>query len=121
MAPLAVLMLLAILHTAMGYCFGRAHAAVVYGRRRRGLGRRARQALRLLSVSHPQELHGQYLVARSGGVLRRGTVYVTLNALEECGLVESREEADPVFSGGPKRRLYRITEAGRARLRQEDP
>jgi PadR family transcriptional regulator, regulatory protein PadR len=63
------------------------------------------------------ELYGLQLVERSQGRLKRGTVYVTLQRMEEKGLVESRVESrDPPLPGLP-RRLYRPTRSGLSLLR----
>jgi DNA-binding HxlR family transcriptional regulator len=60
-----------------------------------------------------RELYGLDLVA--AGVAKRRWLYVVLGRMEERGLIEGRTEdaADP-----PRlpRRLYRITDAGRAAL-----
>ena len=58
------------------------------------------------------ELFGLQLVERSHGVLKRGTVYVTLGRMQEKGFLESRTE--PLVSGaiGLPRRLYRPTAYG---------
>ena len=55
--------------------------------------------------------YGLALVAASGGVLKRGTVYVTLGRMEEKGYITSRQEDSP--TGGLPRRLYRATALGR--------
>jgi len=58
------------------------------------------------------ELYGLQLVEESQGQIKRGTVYVTLERMEDKGLVESRqEEKQPGVSGIP-RRLYKITGHG---------
>jgi DNA-binding PadR family transcriptional regulator len=58
-----------------------------------------------------QELYGLDMVKRSGGLLKRGTIYITLGNLEARGLIQSR---DGLWRGGEiPRRLYCITEAGR--------
>ena len=61
------------------------------------------------------ERFGLELVDRSGGGLRRGTVYVTLQRMEEKDLVSSRPEAAARPGdrpGGLPRRLYRATALG---------
>jgi DNA-binding PadR family transcriptional regulator len=77
-------------------------------------------ALRLARTRAP-ELHGfraaQELGSqgKGGALTANGTVYKALARLEEFGLLESRwEDAEvAVAEGRPRRRLYRITEAGR--------
>jgi PadR family transcriptional regulator PadR len=59
-----------------------------------------------------QEMYGLELVGASRRRLKRGTVYVTLQRMEEKGYVQSRTEADRGEPGLP-RRLYKATAAGR--------
>jgi hypothetical protein len=69
--------------------------------------------LSMLDANRP--LTGLELVKASGGLLRRGVVYVLLERLEVAGLIASRidPEASPENRG---QRLYSITSAGRAAL-----
>ena len=62
------------------------------------------------------DTYGLDLVERSNGQLRRGTVYVTLNRMEEKGLVESWTEPAKAGEQGPPRRRYRTTGEGKAAL-----
>jgi PadR family transcriptional regulator, regulatory protein PadR len=55
------------------------------------------------------EAFGLQLVERSGGRLKRGTVYVTLGRMQEKGYLDSRQEALPEGAIGLPRRLYRPT------------
>jgi DNA-binding PadR family transcriptional regulator len=67
--------------------------------------------LRLLANEAARELYGLELVSKSEseGRLKRGTVYVLLNRLEDKGFVESRKQAgDSVIP----RRMYRLTGLG---------
>lgn len=62
------------------------------------------------------ESYGLALVKAADGALKRGTVYVTLNRMEEKGLVASRQEdATPEHIGIP-RRLYKVTGLGQRSL-----
>ena len=61
-----------------------------------------------LLVEH-QELFGLQMVELSGGLLKRGTVYVTLGRMHEKGYLESRQEPLPEGAIGLPRRLYRPT------------
>jgi DNA-binding PadR family transcriptional regulator len=76
--------------------------------------------LLLLAVVGRGAVHGYAIIteltARSGGALNlpEGTVYPALHRLEAAGLLES--EWAP--SGGRRRRVYRLTGAGRAALAQ---
>lgn len=69
---------------------------------------------RILEVlaSSDRELYGLDLVAK--GAVKRSWLFVTLGRMEEQGLIEGREEA----AAAPllPRRLYRITDKGRALL-----
>jgi len=70
--------------------------------------------LSLLSSGH--SLYGLQLVEASEGALKRGSVYVTLNRMEEKGLVDSETVPAPPGEQGPPRRRYRITAPGVAAL-----
>lgn len=59
---------------------------------------------------------GQELVNESDGQLKRGTVYVTLQRMEEKGLIESTQEERPAHEGGLPRRRYKITGEGQRAL-----
>ena len=93
------------------------------GRRRRGRGRRgqfAGGAIRrflepcLLLLLHRGANHGYELVNSLAPFglddVASGPVYRTLRELEAAGLAQS--EWDTQSSGGPARRVYRLTEAG---------
>lgn len=67
------------------------------------------QILEVLAAAN-RELYGLDLVA--AGAAKRGSLYVVLARMEDRGLIEGREE--PSASPLPPRRLYRITDAGRA-------
>jgi DNA-binding PadR family transcriptional regulator len=63
----------------------------------------------LQALAHGHELSGRDLAA---GVAKLRWLYVVLARMEERGWIEGRfEDGDP-----PRRRLYRITDAGRAAL-----
>lgn len=66
-----------------------------------------------------KERFGLEMVRESGGKLKRGTVYVTLNRMSDKGYVTSRHEKDPKDPGMP-RRQYRITGEGTRVLRATD-
>ena len=55
------------------------------------------------------ELFGLQMVEKTGGALKRGTVYVTLGRMQEKGYLESRQEPLPPGAIGLPRRLYRPT------------
>lgn len=58
------------------------------------------------------ESYGLELVEKSGGQLKRGTVYVTLSRMEDKGYLESWKEAAGEGQQGPPRRLYKATGYG---------
>ena len=63
-----------------------------------------------------EELYGLELVAGLRRRLKRGTVYVTLNRMEEKGYVTSRLQDAPPGAGGSPPRLYEATTLGRRML-----
>lgn len=58
------------------------------------------------------ELYGLQMIRQSPTDLKRGTIYVTLNRLEEKGFIRSREMATQEGEQGPARRVYAITGEG---------
>ena len=64
-----------------------------------------------LLINHG-ELFGQELVNRSDGRLGRGTVYVTLDRLEDKGFIASRQEDRHPGAIGLPRRMYKVTGLG---------
>ena len=63
-------------------------------------------------VASARELYGLQMVEESHGTLKRGTIYVSLQRMEEKGLITSRTEARPEGEVGIPRRLYKITGHG---------
>lgn len=57
------------------------------------------------------EMYGLELVKASSS-LKRGTVYVTLNRMEDSKLITSRVVDAPEGEKGPSRRVYKVTRAG---------
>lgn len=74
-----------------------------------------RAILELLVSAGP--MYGLQIVDRSGGALKRGTVYVTLGRMEHKGLVQSEQEAPVPGAIGLPRRIYRATGLGERVLR----
>lgn len=66
----------------------------------------------ILMLLQPRERYGLELVGASSGVLKRGTVYVTLGRMERKGFVSSRQEQLPPKAIGLPRRLYTVTSYG---------
>jgi PadR family transcriptional regulator PadR len=79
------------------------------------LPRKEQAILELLASEGPT--YGLQLVERSGGALKRGTVYVTLGRMEAKGFVESEEQPLPPGGIGLPRRIYRLTALGERMLR----
>lgn len=72
--------------------------------------RLSRVEYEILSHLRGREMYGLELV-RESAMLKRGTVYVTLDRMTDKGLVTSRAEKIETQSGLP-RRIYGITGAG---------
>ncbi|BBJ38284.1 hypothetical protein GCM10017744_008610 [Streptomyces antimycoticus] len=76
--------------------------------------------LALAAVLAEADQHGYALVrqlaAHGFGTVRGGALYPVLGRMETEGLVEARWEPG---EGGPGRKVYRLTDAGRDRLREE--
>jgi DNA-binding PadR family transcriptional regulator len=77
---------------------------------------RTEQAILELLVDD-EDLFGLQIVERSGGAVKRGTVYVTLGRMQEKGYVQSRTEPLAPGAIGLPRRLYRPTAYGAAVLK----
>ena len=69
--------------------------------------------MELLMQRQAEDLYGLELVRRSGNLLKRGTIYVTLSRLEDKGFIESRQENKQHDVPGIPRRLYKATAYGR--------
>lgn len=96
---------------------------------RRRLGELLELERRILEITaRRDEVHGFALAAdlASGDDKKRlighGTLYKALDRLREQGYLESRWEdpADSAREGRPRRRLYRITDAGRIAVATSD-
>lgn len=68
--------------------------------------------LQLMSENGFREVYGLELLRLSNGGIKRGTVYTTLQRMEDKGFVTSRQEDKPDDVSGIPRRLYEITGAG---------
>lgn len=84
---------------------------MVHTRRMPTLSGKEMVILELLLGGH--EMYGLELVGASRRRLKRGTVYVTLQRMEEKGYVRSRLEARSEDTAGLPRRLYETTATGR--------
>jgi PadR family transcriptional regulator, regulatory protein PadR len=63
-------------------------------------------------IRSKQELYGLEMVEASNGNLKRGTIYVTLQRMQEKGFVDSRPEPRTAPEIGIPRRLYKVTGHG---------
>src|SRR5215217_2609833 len=80
-----------------------------------GLPSVSRKELLILDMllENKRELYGLEMVEASGGDLKRGTIYVTLQRMQEKGLVDSKPEPRTAPEIGIARRLYVVTGYGR--------
>jgi DNA-binding PadR family transcriptional regulator len=62
-----------------------------------------------------RELYGLELIKRSGGALKRNSIYVVLSRMEGQGLITGREVKEDGMPG-PPRRLYKVTGLGQKAL-----
>jgi DNA-binding PadR family transcriptional regulator len=79
------------------------------------LSRTERRILELL-VGAPH-MYGLEIVRESEGQIKQGSVYVTLNRMEDKGYVESWTEASSRHKNALPRRLYRASGLGARVLR----
>lgn len=63
-------------------------------------------------INSGSNLFGLEMVESSNGELKRGTIYVTLQRMQEKGLIDSRPEPRPTPEIGIPRRLYWPTGIG---------
>jgi DNA-binding PadR family transcriptional regulator len=63
-------------------------------------------------ITAKRELFGLEMVEASNGKLKRGTIYVTLQRMQEKGLVESEMEPRTAPEIGIPRRLYSVSGYG---------
>jgi PadR family transcriptional regulator PadR len=66
----------------------------------------------VLELLHSSEQYGLEIVRLSEGRLKRGTVYTTLNRMQQKGYVQSHSEEKPSHVPGIPRRLFRATPYG---------
>jgi len=66
----------------------------------------------VLELLHDGEQYGLEIVRLSEGRLKRGTVYTTLNRMQQKGYVQSRSEEKPAHVPGIPRRLFCATPYG---------
>ena len=71
------------------------------------------KALILGYLIDSETMYGLEMVKKSDGKLKRGTVYVLLDRMEDSKLIKSKLVAPKDGQRGPQRRTYRITANGR--------
>lgn len=76
--------------------------------------------LQLMSENGFREVYGLELLRLSNGGIKRGTVYTTLQRMEDKGFVTSRQEDKPDDVSGIARRMYEITGAGQRALQASE-
>ena len=62
-------------------------------------------------------MYGLELIEASGGGLKRGSIYITLQRMSQKGFVESKEEARTAPEIGIPRRIYNVSGFGARVLR----
>lgn len=72
--------------------------------------------LQIMSENGFREVYGLELLKLSNGGIKRGTIYTTLQRMEDKGFVVSRQEEKPNDVSGIPRRLYEITGTGQRAL-----
>lgn len=72
--------------------------------------------LQIMSDNGFKERYGLEILKLSDGKIKRGTIYTTLQRMEDKGFVTSRQEDKPDDVSGIPRRLYEITGAGQRAL-----
>lgn len=65
------------------------------------------------------EMYGLEMIEASGGELKRGTIYVTLQRMTDKGYLASREEERPKPEIGIPRRIYSVTGLGERAFRAQ--
>lgn len=75
------------------------------------LSRKEHRVLEML-IQSKRELFGLEMVEASNGELKRGTIYVTLQRMQEKGLVDSKPEPRTAPEIGIPRRLYSVSGYG---------
>lgn len=67
-------------------------------------------------INHSRELYGLEMVAMSEGHIKRGTIYVILNRMEDKGYITSRQQESNHKERGIPKRLYKPTGLGERAL-----
>lgn len=78
----------------------------------------SRMEYEILNLLRSREMYGLEMV-KASPILKRGTVYVTLDRMTDKGYVKSRTEDNPKEAGMP-RRIYSITALGQRVMQAAD-
>ena len=70
------------------------------------------QAVILGLLQATEWMYGLELIKESGGILKRGTIYVLLDRLEDDGFIRSKKREPKPGEQGPARRVYKLTGSG---------
>ena len=76
--------------------------------------------LQIMSDNGFKERYGLEILKLSDGKIKRGTIYTTLQRMEDKGFVTSRQEDKPNDVSGIPRRLYELTGTGQRALQAFD-
>ena len=76
------------------------------------------QSLILRFLIDSESMYGLEMVKKSERQLKRGTIYVLLDRMEDAKLIKSKLVAPKDGQKGPKRRTYRITANGRTAYKE---
>jgi DNA-binding PadR family transcriptional regulator len=79
-----------------------------------------KEFLILEMLVNKSESFGLEMADKSGGALKKGTIYVTLQRMSEKGLVESRQEPRAENEIGIARRKYKATDFGEKVYRAQE-
>lgn len=72
--------------------------------------------LQIMSENGFREVYGLELLKLSNGGIKRGTIYTTLQRMEDKGFVVSHQEEKPSDVSGIPRRLFEVTGTGQRAL-----
>lgn len=65
-----------------------------------------------IMITGGSEMYGLEMLRKSGNKLKRGTIYTTLNRMEDKGLISSKKEASIQEGLTAKRRMYKVNGSG---------
>lgn len=68
--------------------------------------------MKMLLANASSEMYGWEMMEESDGKLKRGTIYVILDRMEDKGFISSRKEERREGQRGLPRRMYKLTGTG---------